>query len=152
MYTLSVVLFLLSLIFVVWMLLSVVDKHPHTAVVLAAWTLVSFSPIPLITWPTECRFINKRGRPCPKATYGFMFGCMYYYHWWPKFFARLGLKKEALREVQRREPSDDLALMYQAALEGKPVRVIMDNGPFGACVNLAGIVSAVAGVIGLLIH
>jgi hypothetical protein len=151
MYSASVALSVLGLGFLAWAGLSIADKHAHTAVVLIAWALVTFSPILLFTWPAECRVIDTEGGPCQETAYGLLFGCTDYYHWWPKFFARLGLKKEALRGMQRHEPSGSYARMYQDALEQQPVRVIIENSRFNTCGTLAGIICAAVGVTQLVI-
>ena len=108
--TLSVGLFIAFLVLAVWTVAALRRGDIHTATVRIAWALVALGVIGLKTWPTECRVIDD-GEPCTTTVYGFLFGCLDDYHWWPKFFARIGLQKEALRRVERHPPERDSAVV-----------------------------------------
>jgi len=149
--TLAVWLFLIAAALVVWAAFSIHDKHPHTALVLTAWALIFVSPIPLFIWPTECRVINKRGNACTQTTFGFLFGCRRYYHWWPKFFARLGYKRSALKQAYQHQPVGNTIVMHQAAPDSAPLKVRVEDNTLTVCGTWAGIISAAVGVIGLIV-
>lgn len=149
--TLAVWLFLIGMALVVWAVLSIHDKHAHTGHVLIAWALIFVSPIPLFIWPTECRVINTRGKACTQTTFGFLFGCSRYYHWWPKFFARLGYRRSTLKQAYQHPPTGNTTVMHQAAPESKPVKVRVEDSVLTVCGTWAGIISAAVGIVGLIV-
>lgn len=149
--TLAVWLFVITIFLLAWAALSIYEKHAPTALVLIAWALIFVSPVPLFIWPTECRVVNKRGNACTQTTFGFLFGCSRYYHWWPKFFARLGYKRSALSRIYKTQPTGNANLMHQAVSETRPVKVAIEDSALTTCGTWAGIISAAVGVIGLIV-
>lgn len=149
--TLAVWLFLTAIALVAWAVFSIHDKHAHTAVALIAWALIVVSPIPLFIWPTECKVINTRGKACMQTSFGFLFGCKRYYHWWPKFFARLGYRRSTLKQASQHQPTGNTTVMHQAALESEPIKVRVEDNALTVCGTWAGIISAATGVIGLIV-
>ena len=145
--TLSVGLFLAFLAIVIWTVAALRRGDIHTASVRIAWALASLSAIGLATWPTECRVISYDGEPCTTTVYGFLFGCLDDYHWWPKFFARIGMQKDALRRIDRHKPERQREAAYQCPPEGEPVRVKIDDDGLTLCGFWVSVVSAVAAVI-----
>lgn len=149
----SVALILLGLCLVGCAALAINTNDTQTGIVLIALALLFVSPIPLCIWPTECRVINKSGNPCKQTAYGFLFGCSYYYHWWPKFFARLGFHREALRQVRyhQSDANTSTALRSGPQPQSEPLRVRIDDSTLSMCGTWAGIVSAATGVITLIV-
>ena len=150
----SVALILLALCLAACAGLAISANDVQIGIVLIALALLIMSPIPLFIWPTECRVINKSGNPCKQTAYGFLFGCSYYYHWWPKFFARLGFHTEALRQVGYHQSAANKSTTVResaAQPQAEPPRVRIDDSALSVCGTWAGIVSAATGVIGLIV-
>lgn len=149
----SVALILLGLGLVACAALAISTNDTQTGSVLIALALLIVSPIPLCMWPTECRVINKSNNPCKQTAYGFLFGCSHYYHWWPKFFARLGFHREALRQAgyHRSDANTSTVHRSEPQPQSEPLRIRIDDSALSMCGTWAGIVSAATGVVGLIV-
>jgi hypothetical protein len=150
-YTQSAWLFLIALFFAAWTILSLHDKDAHAALITAALALFPASLIPLFIWPTECGFTTRQGMPCRETTFGFLFGCTRYYHFWPKFLVRIHLLREAQRLVGTRQQSGDATVQHQAAPSNSIPVVRVEDTALSLCGTWAGIISATISVIGFAI-
>ena len=117
--------------------------------------LFSFIPIGIIlglTFPTRCNVIgSSTHRPCTNYAYGFLFGCTARLHKWPKFFARLHLNTDALRQVESIQPTQNRAAMYQPPLD-VPDRVPkVGDSSLSKCAAWATIVGLPVTIIGIII-
>jgi hypothetical protein len=118
------------------------------AAVLAATALLAF------TLRTACRVTTSRNRPCQNDAYGFLFGCgKVPGHRLAKFYARLGLQREAVRSVT---PAGGSSTSYRGGSarstqpDPRTVVVTVNSGGMGACgfwFSLVSTVAAVASVI-----
>jgi hypothetical protein len=149
--TLSAFLFVAVVGFVAWTVDSIRRGHIHAGIVQILWALVFLSFILFFTWPTRCRVITTSGKPCRRTAYGFLFGCSGYFHWWPKFFARIGLQKDALRQVERHRPGGNTAATHQLPLEEQPIRVSVEDTGLSICGFWVGVVGALAGVVQVIL-
>jgi hypothetical protein len=64
-----------------------------------------------------------------------------------KFFARIGVHNNALKEVQRPQSTGNQTVMYQAAPGSQTIKVSVEDNGLGVCGFWVGVVSAVAAVI-----
>jgi hypothetical protein len=64
---------------------------------------------------------------------------------------RLGLKRDYTKEVERRQPSGGSVSMQQAAAESKPIKVTVEDNGLGLCGFWVGVISAVTGIIQVVI-
>lgn len=149
--TLSAFLFLTAVGLVTWAIDSIRHKNVHSGIVLILWALALLSLISLFTWPTQCRVLTSKGKPCRGTAYGFLFGCRGYFHWWPKFFARIGLRREALTQIERSRPTGNYVAMRQLGSEGEPIRVSVDDSRLSICGFWVGVVGALAGVVQIIL-
>jgi hypothetical protein len=119
---------------------------------LIGWAFVTLSVLLGFTWPTTCKVKTTRRKPCRNEAYGFLFGCgRTAGHFSNKFLVRLGLKRDNAKEVERRQSSGDSVSMQQAASESKPIKVTVEDNGLGLCGFWVGAVSAVTGIIQVVI-
>lgn len=118
----------------------------------------AFLPLALLlgfTLPVRCRVKTTRGTACGNEAYGLIFGCNNAAgHWLDKFRARLHLQSGSENPVQPRQrarPAAGYAVMYEVAPEAKPLRVTIEDNALSRCGIWAGIVSAVAAVVGVIL-
>jgi hypothetical protein len=119
------------------------------AAVLAAAALLAF------TLRTACRVTTSKKRPCQNDAYGYLFGCRNVPgHRLAKFYARLGLQREAVRSVA--VPARGSSASYQAGSarsrqpDPRTVMVTVNSSGMGVCgfwLSLVSTVAAVASVI-----
>jgi hypothetical protein len=128
-------------------IVAIRDDYLYDALDLLGWSFVPLTLVLGFTWPTRCRVKTSRGRPCKGEAYGFLFGCSRYGHWWSKFFARIGLQKDALRYTEHHASSEGRVSMAQFSSKSEPIRVTVADNGLGVCGFWVGLVSAVASVI-----
>jgi hypothetical protein len=57
------------------------------------------------------------------------------------------LQSNAPKEMKRRQPAGDYAMMYQISPRDQPIKVTVEDNGLGICGFWVGVVSAVAGII-----
>jgi hypothetical protein len=116
---------------------------------------LAFLPLALLlgfTLPVQCRVKTTRGTACGNEAYGLLFGCnKVAAHSFNKFKARFHLQSKAETPIRHAKPGPNLAVMYNITPEQTPLKVAIDDTVLSRCGVWAGIVSAVAGVAGVII-
>jgi hypothetical protein len=117
-----------------------------------AWAFLPLALLLGFTLPVQCRVKTTRGTACGNEAYGFLFGCNKAAgHSFNKFKARLHLQSNAETPIQHAKPTADVAVMYHIPAGQAPLKVAIDDTMLSRCGVWAGIVSAVAGVAGVVI-
>lgn len=117
-----------------------------------AW---SFLPLALVlgfTLPVQCRVMTTRGTACGNEAYGLLFGCNKAAgHALNKVRARLHMQSYAATPIQHAKHTERLAMMYHIAPGSQPLRVTIDDTTLSRCGIWAGIVSAFAAVVAVIL-
>lgn len=148
----SAVLFLLTAGLMVLAVVRIIHHEILSGLQVGAW---SFLPLALLlgfTLPVRCRVMTTRGTACGNEAYGLLFGCNKAAgHGFGKFRARLHLQSNAATPIQHAKPPANVAVMYHIAPGSEPLRVVIDDTMLSRCGVWAGIVSAGATVIGIIL-
>ena len=75
MQALSVLLFLVVACLVAVAVVNIKHHDILTGTQLIAWSFVPLTLLLVFLWPTRCRVIEARSKPCRNDAYGFLFGC-----------------------------------------------------------------------------
>jgi hypothetical protein len=127
-------------------------NYPLTGIELIGWALIPLAVLLGFTWPTRCRVKTTSRKACGNWAYGFLLGCgKVAGHRTGKFLVRLGLKGDEARPVQRREPKDVQALMYQPTPKSKPLKVTVEESALARCGFWVGLVSGGMGIIEVIV-
>jgi hypothetical protein len=149
---------LLVIVLIIALAISVsAFDHQHWAEGFRAVGAAVFAATALLVFTirTTCRVTTYRNRPCQNEAYGFLFGCSKAPgHWLAKFYARLGLQREAASSVTAPAPESS-ARRYGSARPGEPVpqRVVVtvNSGGLGVCGFWFGLVSTLAAVASVIL-
>jgi hypothetical protein len=118
----------------------------------AAWAFLPLALLLGFTLPVQCRVKTTRGTACGNEAYGLLFGCnKAAAHSINKLKARLHLQSNAETPIRHAKPTTDLAVMHHSTAGQAPLKVIIDDTVLSRCGVWAGIISAVAGVAGVVI-
>jgi hypothetical protein len=119
---------------------------------LIGWAFVPLALLLGFTWPVRCKVMTTRRKACGNWAYGFLFGCNKVAgHWSGKFLVRLGLKRGEAKPVERRQQAATSVAMYQPTPQSNPIRVTVEDNALGVCGAWAGIVSAIAGLVQVVV-
>ena len=134
---------------------AVAEVRRHEVLIgvqLGAWAFLPLALILGFTLPVQCRVMTTRNTACGNEAYGFLFGCNKAAgHAFNKFRARLHLQSNASTPIRHAKTPASSAAMYQLAPGPEPLRVTIVDTAFSRCGVWAGIVSAIAGVAGVII-
>lgn len=148
----SAFLFLTAVGLMAAAVMEVRQNEVLTGVQLGAWAFVPLALILGFTLPVQCRVMTTRGTACGNEAYGFLFGCNKAAgHAFNKFRARLHLQSSASTPIRHAKPTANAAVMYQITPQPETLRVTIVDTTLSRCGVWAGIVSAVAGVAGVII-
>lgn len=140
---------------IVLMTVAVVQIRQHhilLGVELAAWAFVPLALVIGFTYPVQCRVMTTRGTACGNEAYGLLFGCNKAAgHAFNKLRARLHLQSNASTPIRHAKPAANAALMFQTAPGPESLRVTIADTTLSRCGVWAGVVSAVAGVAGVIV-
>jgi hypothetical protein len=117
-----------------------------------AWAFLPLALLLGFTLPVQCRVMTTRGTACGNEAYGLLFGCnKAAAHSFNKFKARLHLQSNAETPIRHAKPTTDVAMMHHGTTGQAPLKVAIDDTVLSRCGVWAGIISAVAGVAGVVI-
>jgi hypothetical protein len=96
--------------------------------------------------------MTTRGTACGNEAYGLLFGCNKAAgHAFNKFRARLHLQSNASTAIRHAKQNANVDVMYHIPPGTESLRVTIDDTALSRCGVWAGIISAVVGVIGLVL-
>src|ERR1039458_7142621 len=148
----SAFLFLLAAGLVAVAVTKVGQHETLAGIQIGAWAFLPLALLLGFTLPVQCRVKTTRGTACGNEAYGLLFGCNKAAgHAFNKFRARLGWQSNAETPIQHAKPGPDLAVMHNIPTGPEPLRVIIDDTFLSRCGVWAGIVSAAAAVIGVVL-
>lgn len=149
---LSAFLFLAVTCLVIVAVIKIRRQDFLTGTQLAGWAFVPLAILLGFTWPTICKVKTTRRKPCGNEAYGFLFGCNRTAgHWLNKFLVRLGLRRNAMKEAERRQSTGGYAVMYHVTTESQPIKVTVEDNGLGLCGFWIGVVSAITGIVQVII-
>jgi hypothetical protein len=147
----SAFLFLLAAGLVAVAVTKVRQHETLSGVQIGAWAFLPLALLLGFTMPVQCRVRTTRGTACGNEAYGLLFGCNKAAgHAFNKLRARLHVPSNAETPIRHAKPTPNLAVMYNIAPELEPLRVTIDDSPLSRCGVWAGILSAIAAVIGVV--
>ena len=145
-------LFLVTAVLMTIAVVKIRQDQIRIGVELGAWAFVPLALVIGFTYPVQCRVMTTRGTACGNEAYGLLFGCNKAAgHAFNKFRARLHLQSNASTPIRHARPTANAAVMYQTAPESEPLRVTIVDTALSRCGVWAGIVSAAAGVAGVVL-
>ena len=148
----SASLFLLAAGLVAVAITKVRQDETLAGVQIGAWAFLPLALLLGFTLPVQCRVRTTRGTACGNEAYGLLFGCNKAAgHAFNKFRARLGLHSNAETPIRHAKPGPDLVVMRNVPSGPEPLTMTIDDTLLSRCGVWAGIVSAVAAVIGVVI-
>lgn len=148
----SAFLFLLTAVSIAIAVSKVRQGEAFIGVQFGAWAFLPLALLLGFTLPVQCRVMTTRGTACGNEAYGLLFGCNKAAgHWFNKFKARLYWQSNAETPIRHAKPTTDVAVMHQITPGQTPLKVTIDDTALSRCGVWAGIVSAVAGVAGVII-
>jgi hypothetical protein len=148
----SAFLFLLAAGSIAFAVAKIKQNEILVGVQFAAWAFLPLALLLGLTLPVQCRVKTTRGTACGNEAYGLLFGCNKAAgHSFNKFKARLHLQSKAETPIRHAKPGPNLAVMYNITPGQAPLKVAIDDTVLSRCGVWAGVVSAVAGVAGVVI-
>ena len=145
----SAVLFLLALGLGTVAVAKIKQDQVPIGALWATWACLPLALLLAFTLPVRCRVRTTRGTACGNQAYGLLFGCRNAAgHWTGKFRARLRIGKDISEQAPIGKRT---AVMYQHAPGPQAMRIVIEDTAFSKCGVWAAMVSAVAGVAGVIV-